>query len=600
MSFQPRSFVEILTDMIAFVQTRTNVSDFNVGSVIRTILEASALEDDEQYFQMVQLLDLFSINTATGEDLDRRLADFNLIREPAQTATGKVQFTEGNLISDQVALDAVSGGTAVKIFDSSVGFPLTFPYDIRIAEGTTYTQDYTVTALNTATNTFTISTPLTSDIFVGDRVSLVDGASAHTINTGTNIQAPPTVAETAKVYTTQEPAFIAAGNFFSNEVIAKASNAGSSGNTAANRVTQFVGSPPFSGAGVTNTGSMGGGRARESDQDFLTRALTKLQSLARGTSIALKSFAIGVVDPVTSQRVVSANLREDFVADEVIVYVDDGTGLEPDFQALAQTTLTVATAAPNTVITVTSTTSFPTSGFVLIGSVLREYQSLPSSTTIRLVGTVGSVVAIGAIVRFVDVFTESAESGQRRFRAQNFPIIRNTDKIFVNGVELTRDVDYEINRGTGEILIVDLSGVGSGDNVCAHYNYYTNLIAQVQKVLEGDEDDATNFPGVKAAGIRLSVEAPAIKRITVRATITAESSFTEESLIPNVTKEIENYISSLRIGDDVIRSKIIDVAHNTIGVRSVTVVAPTSDIVVLENELPVPFDSDEQSLVTVS
>ena len=55
MAFVPRSFVEILTDMIAYVQFRTGISDFTVGSIVRTVLEASALEDDEQYFQMVQL-----------------------------------------------------------------------------------------------------------------------------------------------------------------------------------------------------------------------------------------------------------------------------------------------------------------------------------------------------------------------------------------------------------------------------------------------------------------------------------------------------------------------------------------------------------------
>ena len=53
MAFQPRSFPQILAEMIAYVQSNTVVSDFNVGSVARTLLEAAALEDDEQYFQMV-------------------------------------------------------------------------------------------------------------------------------------------------------------------------------------------------------------------------------------------------------------------------------------------------------------------------------------------------------------------------------------------------------------------------------------------------------------------------------------------------------------------------------------------------------------------
>jgi hypothetical protein len=60
MTFVARTYEQILSDMIAYMQSRTSISDYNVGSVIRTILEAAALEDDEQYFQMVQLLDMFS------------------------------------------------------------------------------------------------------------------------------------------------------------------------------------------------------------------------------------------------------------------------------------------------------------------------------------------------------------------------------------------------------------------------------------------------------------------------------------------------------------------------------------------------------------
>ena len=45
MAFSPRTFQEILTEMIAYVQSRTLISDFSVGSVVRTMLEAAALED---------------------------------------------------------------------------------------------------------------------------------------------------------------------------------------------------------------------------------------------------------------------------------------------------------------------------------------------------------------------------------------------------------------------------------------------------------------------------------------------------------------------------------------------------------------------------
>ena len=66
MAFIPRNFEQILADMIAHVRANTTLTDFSVGSVIRTILEAAAIEDDSQYFQMVQLLNAFRVATAIG------------------------------------------------------------------------------------------------------------------------------------------------------------------------------------------------------------------------------------------------------------------------------------------------------------------------------------------------------------------------------------------------------------------------------------------------------------------------------------------------------------------------------------------------------
>ena len=61
MPFRRRVFTEILQDMIDHVLLNTPLTDFRIGSVIRTLLEAAALEDDEAYFQMAQLLRDFSV-----------------------------------------------------------------------------------------------------------------------------------------------------------------------------------------------------------------------------------------------------------------------------------------------------------------------------------------------------------------------------------------------------------------------------------------------------------------------------------------------------------------------------------------------------------
>lgn len=612
MAFVPRSFTTILTDSIAYVQARSTVTDFTVGSVVRTILEAAALEDDEQYFQMVQLLDLFSYTTAAGEDLDRRLADFNISREPALTAFGRVSFFNGNLIYDQLSVDAVSGSSTLTVFDSN-GFPTSgFPYTVRVAEGTTRTQDLSVLALNTASNTFTLSAPTTSDVFVGERVSLTTGAASSSIPVGSNIQAPPTSVEDQKIYVTQEIATIAAGNFYSNEVLINAVDAGSSGNVGSGRITQFVGSPPFSGAGVTNIAAVSGGTPRESDSDLRTRAIDKLQSLSRGTVLSLKAESVGITDPTTGQRVISSNVLEDFAAvpDEVIVYVDDGTGLVADVVALSADSLASPAAAPDVVLSLVDASSFPSSGSVIVEqssppkSFLLEYVSI-SGNDLNLVGTAGDTATAGSLVRRVDVVSTGTEEGQRRFTLQNPPIVRATERLYIKDpldtswTLLVSNTDYVLNKGTGEFSIVDLAGLSTATEVVAYYNYYTNLIAEAQKTLEGDPNDSVSYPGVKAAGVFLTVEAPTSKRITVEVSIAAETTFVESDLAPLVQTQIETYISSLKIGSDVILSKIIDFAHNVQGVRSVAVNLPASDIIVLESELPSAFDSNGNTLVTV-
>lgn len=611
MAFTPRSFNTILTEMIAYVQSRTLITDFTVGSSIRTVLEAAALEDDEQYYQMVQLLDIFSYTTASGENLDRRLADFNIVRTEAQTAFGLVTFTNGNIKTDLLAADSVSGSTVLVVFDSSP-FPLTgFPYTIRIAESTTRVQDASVLALDTATNTFTLAVGLLSDMEVGDRVSLVDGASSQSVPISTSIQSPATTTEDSQIYRSTEIATIPAGNYFSNEVNILATTAGPNGNTGSSRVTQFVGAAPFTGAGVFNATSISGGTSRESDAELRARAVDKLQSLSRGTVLSLKAESVGIADPATGQRVISSNVLEDFAADpdEVIVYIDDGTGLTPDVVSFGQSTIATGGAGTtSTVFELTDATAFPSSGFIFVetspNTIMVEYVS-KSGNFLTLASPSAVVPSGDELVRRVNVVSEGTEDGQRRFALRNPPVVRSTDLVWIKEpaastwTQLVSNVDYILNKGTGEFTVVDEAGLGLNTEVIAAYSYYTNLIAETQKVLEGFAEDYTNYPGVKAAGVFLTVEAPSSKRITVVVSITAETTFVETDLAPLVQANIEDYIRGLKIGEDVIRSRIVDVAHDVQGVRSVTVQEPSSDIIVLENELPTPFDSNDDSLVTI-
>lgn len=618
MAFTARTFETILNDMIAYVQSRTAISDYNVGSVIRTVLEAAALEDDEQYFQMVQLLDLFSFTTASGEDLDGRLGDFGITRRAAIAATARGVFVDNNLIRTRAASNVPAASVLVTGLDTS-RFPTAgYPYTIRIGESTPRLQNLLVTNNNTATMELTLSAPTTYDVLVGDRIAFVTGGTlsapvppssqSRTINIGTQIQAPPTVTEAARLYTTTEPAFILQGNYASNEVAIKCTTSGISGNVGASRINQFPSSPPYIGAAFYNTTKASGGLDRETDSEFRVRALAQLQSLSRGTVLALKSNAIGVTDPTTQNRVVSSNIVEDFVNSEVFLYVDDGTGAIARTKVLPADSISAALAGALS-LTPVDISDWPNSGYVLI-----ETDGVNPAELVQYSAKVGTVLALstptvyphagGSIIDFVDYVSPAAEATQRRFKLTNFPSVRNSERVFLRVPSgtwtlLTRDVDYRLNRGTGEFQLVDVGGVVSGTQVVAHYTYYTNLIAQVQKVMEGDQNDPVNFPGVKAAGVFLSVEQPVIKRVTILASITADNGYTESDLAPLVQRAIESYVASLRIGQDVIVSKLIDAAFSITGLADISIVTPTSNVVVLESELPVPYDASGATLVQV-
>jgi len=614
MAFTPRTFVEILNDMVAYTQTRTAITDFTPGSVIRTILESAALEDDEQYFQMVQLLDMFSINTASGADLDRRMADFNLFRLSAQKAFGKVRFADTSVKTSQVAIDAVVGTALVTVVDSTP-FPVVgFPYTIRIGEGTSTVQDVDVTANNTTGGELTLdaTTPLTDSISVGNTVTLVTGAVSRLFTAGAGVEAPATAVAPTKRYTTQESATIVAGNILSNLVLVQANAAGALGNTGTNTITKFTGGAPFTGATVLNPNPIEGGLEFQSDDDFREVALNQLQALSRGTPLALKTSSVGATDPETGQRVESANIIEDFDNDLVLVYIDDGTGLDADTSGTGSSSLAVALIGAESVVEVQDGSVFPSNGTILIeddgSGGAAELLAFKSKNNNQLTLDDGVTVfgahAIGAIVNVVDVISSATEANQRRFKLQNFPVVVSTNKVFTktltgDWITLVEDTDYILNHGTGELQIIDPFGLLSGTQIVASYDYYTNLIALVQKILEGDPDDPVNFPGVKAAGVFLRVLEPVAVFINVRASITASDGFLEDDLQAPVRRAIEDYINSRKIGEDVIVSRMIDVAFTVAGLRDITITTPSSNQIILEDQIPLAQDNQGNSLVVV-
>jgi uncharacterized phage protein gp47/JayE len=87
--------------MVARVIARSKLQKLQRNSVVFHILAAAADEDAEQYFQMARLRDVFSIDKATGTDLDERAAEIQpgtIRRRGALFATTGVIFTRNTTV----------------------------------------------------------------------------------------------------------------------------------------------------------------------------------------------------------------------------------------------------------------------------------------------------------------------------------------------------------------------------------------------------------------------------------------------------------------------------------------------------------------------
>jgi len=610
MSFTPRTFEEIRDDAIAYVRMQTDLTDFEVGSVIRTIIEAAALEDDEQYFQMVQLLDAFRLSSSTGQDLDDRVADFNIVRLQPQSATGYIVIQNGNLVTSTLSFNTIPGATTVLV-GNSTKFPTSgFPVNVRIGEGTTLVEDNTITGNNTTTGQLTFGSALNNSHSVGDRVSVVSGTNIQLVP-GIRGQVPATSTSPAVVFVSVDTGTLVAGNLSSTPIKVRAEIPGTAGNVGTAQITQFVSSPPFDGAALTNQSNTSGGRDIESDDELRDRAFASIQSLSRGTVLTLQQGVLGVEDPVTSQRVTTSNVLESFVTNEVTVYVDDGTGFTPDEVELARTFLHTNIGIAASSVVLDDVSNYPSQGVLIIEpSDLSKMEIIAftavnyATNTVTLATITAHAHIAGVEVSVVDQLTSNAESGESFFDLSKSPVVRASFRLWVkppsqNPQLMTEDTDYFLNRGVGQIEFIG-SGVAAGSAVIASYSYYTGLIAQVQKVINGDPTDPTNYPGLRAGGVRVIADTPVIRRVSVRLAISAKHGFQEQDLVPSVRETVEAYINGLGIGADVVLAEIIRRVMSVTGVADVVVSLPTSNVVVLENELPRPIDAAGTSLVSVN
>lgn len=316
---------------------------------------------------------------------------------------------------------------------------------------------------------------------------------------------------------------IADGSALSIEVGATALVAGSAGNVDADTVTQL---DAITGVDtVTNpSASSTPGQDRETDAQFRARIKGYLRSLARGTPDALK-FA--VLDTALSGfgRVVSVEVFELPEPDlgYTVIYADNGAG-----------TIAVTEAV------------------------------------------VGEVVLA------------AASGGEDILFLANAPLVPGVAwVVYLNGVPLSEGagLDYRLNLPRSQITLS--TALSPGDEVTADYVYYTGLIGEAQRIVDGLPANRAAYPGYRAAGTVVSVLPPVVVQQTIEASLVLEAGFVgqEDEIRASVSAALNRYVNGLGVNGDIVYTELIFHAQSVVGLRDVVFRNPTANVIIGSGQL---------------
>jgi uncharacterized phage protein gp47/JayE len=340
--FKPRVFTEIFGEMSARLVASTPLTDINYGSVWTTMLEAAAQEDDEQYFQMLEIIRAYSLDTINGQDLDDKAFEFGLSRKTSQTASTRVTIGDSSITKIETGVYSGLPGAPSGAFTINGDDPLGFAASgsIIIGRGTPRVETVAYSSITVFTNyvTFNLDSALAFDHGTDETIILSQGGN-RTINSGSIVYTPESDLSPRVEYTLDESVTILDGEEVVNNVSVTALEPGSQANVPVGAITSFD-SPPFSSAFVNNPARVTNGADTETDRELRDRIKSYIQSLSRGTGTSIVNSVLDITSTVDNKRVVSASLVEPTIpADVVKLYIDDGTGFVASYVSVGIETI---------------------------------------------------------------------------------------------------------------------------------------------------------------------------------------------------------------------------------------------------------------------
>lgn len=275
---------------------------------------------------------------------------------------------------------------------------------------------------------------------------------------------------------------------------------------------------------------------------------------------------------------------------------------------------TVSVASGNSVNFYSYDSTMPGDSFIIDTNIFGTLNR-GTFTVVDFGGTANIVVVSGTMQSFSgggalgvnSVFIRVVEGSPIRLIKKIRTVIRTpgtTD--YVDFIFDTSALASKISASNGS-AIIPLTKLGFDSNLVTgadSYSYATGLIGEVNKVIYGDPSNPSIYPGVVAAGAKVNVSGPLVKRISVSLSIRVRSGIPASDIQDRVKSAVASTINDVEIGKPVAISSIVSAAASVDGVLAVTVLSPIygsgNDLIAVQsNEKPRVLDIDQDILVSV-
>lgn len=534
--FQTKRYDQILTQMLAKLVSRTALSDISDSSALKHVLAAAARAIDELYYNASLLKDLFSIDRATGDDLDERAAEIQpaiITRNAAVKATGNLVFSR----TGTTGTVAIPVGTKVQTAGGEV-------FTTTVAGSITPTSPEQIVGHGVGRDSNLVAA-------VADVAGLAGKVAADTI---IKFQQKPAGVDEV----TNPSAFL---NGLDEE----------SDDSFRNRLKQYIAALARSTVNALESGVLG---AQDEDtgatimfakavEDTVIRGEVTLY-IDDGTGSAESSEETKgtELDGAYQWPGGTANPSTVLVDDTNDVVVGDFIGLEADGQFFEVSAVLTGPIRVE-VINPAGGLTLPTDAGV--GTTYKNPENLTEG-----LGGGGGDAAIG---------------GEEYLNLLNVPIKPTVTYYIISSTRglLVENTDFYINTASGQVnFIIPLV---ADEYVFGVYTNYTGLIALGQLIVDGDPDDRAAYPGIRAAGVIVWVRTPTVLVQNVTAVVTFEAGYDDATVETSVVEAIKEYINGLGISGDVLRAELIRRIMAVAGVYNVVLSVPATDVTLLDDEL---------------